>query len=168
MKTLALALLLFSTAVTSAEPANRITVDTTDWPPGRAQVFTLDGTVNVTVFRLNETRTITIQRLGLKNTYTIAPVDGELQVTSADTNDGLLLSPHRVVVDGVTLEKNPVKLPPSIQIPGEGKPRYYICPKDEVMLRVPHDKHAGEFTCPVDGTKMKPAVGRESRYFLLH
>lgn len=164
MQTLALAVLLFSTAVGSTE-ANRITVDTTGWPPGRAQVFMIDNGVRVSVFRLNEVRTVTIERFGLKNTYTIERVDDELQVTKADTKDGMLLSPHRIVVDGITLETHALKVPAA---PRQPKPRYYICPKDEVMLRVPHDKHGGEFTCPVDGTKMKPAVGRESAYFLLH
>src|SRR5687768_12830789 len=110
MQTLALAVLLFSTAVGSTE-ANRIVVDTTGWPPGRAQVFTIDNLVRVTVFRINEVRTVTIERFGLKNTYTIESIDGELQVTKADTKDGLLLSPHRIVVDGITLEKHVLKFP---------------------------------------------------------
>ena len=165
MQTLALAVLLFSTALGSTE-AKRIVVDTTDWPSGRAQVVMIDDLVRVTVFRMNDVRQITVERLGLKNTYTVEPVDGELQVTKSDTKDGMLLSPDRIVVDGIPLDKPILKFPQTPR--GGAKPRYYICPKDEVMLRVPHDKHGGEFTCPVDGTKMKPAVGRESAYFLLH
>ena len=46
-------------------------------------------------------------------------------------------------------------------------PRYWICPKDEVMLRVPHAKHDAKFNCPVDGTPMRPAIGRRSEFYLL-
>lgn len=161
MKPLVCAFLLL--AATLAADENRITVDTTNWPSGRAQMIMVDDTVRVTVVRIGDARHVTIERLGLINKYTLEPVDGELQVTSSDTGKGLILSPHRLVIDGVSLEKLP-RLPKS---PGSMKPRYYICPKDQTMLRVPHDKHDGEFTCPVDGTKMKPAVGRESAYFLL-
>ena len=46
--------------------------------------------------------------------------------------------------------------------------RYWICPKDETMLRVVTPNHKGEFECPVDGTVMKPAAGRPPAYFLLN
>lgn len=161
MKTLALALLL-STAIGSPE-ANRIVIDTTGWRPNQAQVVMVDATTRVTVARNGDVRHVTVERLGITNRYTLEPVDGELQVTSADIQGRLILSPDRIVVDGVSLDKAPQPLSPR----SKAKPRYYVCPKDQTMLRVPHDRHNGEFKCPVDGTRMKPAVGHQSAIFLL-
>ena len=45
-----------------------------------------------------------VLRMGMTNEYTIEPVEGVLQVTSRNTNRGVLISPHRITVDGVNLE----------------------------------------------------------------
>ena len=58
---------------------------------------------------------------------------------------------------------------PQMQVPPGrlANPRYWICPKDETMLRVVASPNKGAFNCPIDGTPMKPAVGRDSAIFLL-
>jgi hypothetical protein len=54
------------------------------------------------------------------------------------------------------------------QIPQRrGRVYFYICPKDETMVRVPHSKFTGDLKCPVDGTVMKPGLGQRSAIFLL-
>lgn len=46
-------------------------------------------------------------------------------------------------------------------------PRYYVCPKDETLLRVKSaDPHA-EYKCPVDGTVMRAGAGPQTKFFLL-
>ena len=45
--------------------------------------------------------------------------------------------------------------------------RYYICPKDETLVRVTQATHTGDVKCPLDGTVMTPGRGRTSAYFLL-
>jgi hypothetical protein len=57
---------------------------------------------------------------------------------------------------------------PQMQVPPRAPAvRYWICPKDETMLRVVKPDRKGGFECPLDGTRMKPAVGRDSAIFLL-
>jgi hypothetical protein len=159
MKTLAFVLLLSSAIVTP--PADKITVDTSAMLPGQSQVFTLDESVRVEVTRVGEQRSVRIERMGIVNLYQLEPVNGRLQVTVAETDRGLVVSPHRIVVDGVALDGIP-------QIPARrGRLYFYICPKDETMVRIPHSNFRGELKCPVDGTVMKPGLGQQSAIFLL-
>ncbi len=46
-------------------------------------------------------------------------------------------------------------------------PRYFVCPKDGAMLRVPGGTSGEAFKCPVDGTDMKSGVGMNKKFFLL-
>jgi hypothetical protein len=160
MKALAFVLLL-ATSVAASDEAPRVVVDTTTFRPGQVQVVTIDGSVTVSVSRRGDTRHVKVERLGLTNEYTLEPVEGVLTVTRVEA-ERPILAPHRIVIDGVPLDRLPSTREP------RGPVRYYICPKDEAMLRVPHSRHSGELKCPVDGTPMKPAVGRGNAYFLLH
>ena len=46
--------------------------------------------------------------------------------------------------------------------------RYYICPKDETIVRVGRGAPAtGGLLCPIDGAKMKAGTGPSSSIFLL-
>lgn len=162
----AFAFVLFLAAATAAliaqtVPSPAIVVDTTLWKNGESQTFTLDDTVHVTIRRDGEVRRVTVMRLGMTNEYTIEPVEGHLQVTSRNTNRGVLISPHRITVDGVNLQGE-------LRLPAQrSRALFYICPKDQTMLRVPHSDHDGDFKCPVDGTPMRPSVAPGSPYFLL-
>ncbi len=164
MKAFACALFLAVIAAHAvAQPApSTIVADTSLWKNGESQTFTLDDTVLVTIRRDGEVRRVTVMRLGMTNEYTIEPIEGRLQVTSRNTNRGVLISPHRITVDGVNLEGE-------LRFPSQqrGRALFYICPKDQTMLRVPHTDHDGEFKCPVDGTPMRPSAGPGSPYFLL-
>jgi len=160
MKALAVVLFLAG-AVVQAAPST-YGFDTSDLKAGEARVFTLDGTVRVTLRRDGEVRRVTVERLGIINEYTLEPVDGVLQVTRRNIDQGLILSPHRIIVDGVNLEGS-LRFPES-----RGKALFYICPKDHTMLRIPHSDHDGQFKCPVDGTPMRPSSGPTSPYFLLN
>ena len=46
-------------------------------------------------------------------------------------------------------------------------PQYFMCPKDQAMLRVPSAKKGATFKCPVDGTEMRPGAGKDGMIFLL-
>lgn len=46
-------------------------------------------------------------------------------------------------------------------------PRYFICPKDETVVRIGRGTPSGELLCPVDGTKMKAGTGRQKSIYLL-
>ena len=62
--------------------------------------------------------------------------------------------------------ESPVRPLPSKYPPPAKAASYYICPKDETMLRVPKEKDLGDFKCPVDGTPMKQ--WRTRQFFLLN
>jgi hypothetical protein len=160
----ALAFVLFLVATTAGAAPARFGFDTSEIRPGEARVFMVDEAVKVTLRRDGVVRRVTIERSGVMNYYTLEPVDGELKVTSRDVEQGLILGPHRIMVDGVPLEGSALRFPPPSP---RGKALYYICPKDQTMLRVPHSDHDGDFKCPVDGTPMKPGSGNASPYFLL-
>lgn len=162
----ALAFVLFLVAMLTglfahAARPSTIAADTSSWKHGESQTFTLDGTVHVTIRRDGDVRRVTVMRLGMTNEYTVEPVDGVLQVTSRNLNRGVLISPHRIAVDGVSLEGE-VRLPST-----RSRALFYMCPKDRTVLAVPHSDHDGEFKCPVDGTPMRPSVAPGSPYFLL-
>ena len=156
MQTLVLALLLAT--------AQTLGIDTSTFLPGQTRVFHFDEGVTVTVSRMADVRQVRVERMGIANNYRLEPADGELRVTWSDAAGKTILSPHRIVIDGVALDGVGQQAPPAQR----GKPHYYICPRDETMLRVPHSNHSGGFKCPVDGTPMKPAKGRESAIFLLN
>lgn len=55
-------------------------------------------------------------------------------------------------------------------MPAPPKPassRYFICPKDETVVRVGRLSPKGELLCPVDGTKMKAGTGPSKSIYLL-
>lgn len=159
----ALAFVLFLAAAT-VQAVGMYAFDTSKLAPGVAHVFTVDDSVRVTIRRDGEVRHVTVERLGIRNEYKLERVNGVLELTWKDVAQGLVFSPHRILVDGVTLDGSlPVPSPDLRK-----KATYYICPKDQTMLRVPHSDHDGEFQCPVDGTPMKPSAGRTSPYFLLN
>jgi hypothetical protein len=57
-----------------------------------------------------------------------------------------------------------------IIIPPSGTPatpRYFICPKDETVVRIGRGTPSGELLCPVDGTKMKAGTGPRKSIYLL-
>jgi hypothetical protein len=158
MKALAFVLFLAAAGVQAA-PAT-IGFDTSELKPGEARVLALDGFVRITIRRDGEVRRVTVERMGITNDYTLEPVDGELKVTSRDVDQGVIVSPQRILIDGVPLE--------SLRFPAPAtRALIYICPKDQTMLRVPHSDHDGAFKCPVDGTPMKPSARPSSPYFLL-
>ncbi|HYR29234.1 MAG TPA: hypothetical protein VEU30_12265 [Thermoanaerobaculia bacterium] len=163
MKAFAAALLVVAVSAVAAE-LPRITVDTNTLSPGQVRVFTLDDSVNVSVSRTGERRHIRVERLGMVNEYVLEPLDGILQVTRKDTGKGIVISAHRIAVDGIPLDTVvfPVPATPS----PDDVVSYFVCPKDETRVHVPRG-HAGPIFCPVDGTRMKRAKGPTARYFLL-
>ena len=158
MKALAFVLLLAATGSFTEEPC--IAVTSEGLGDKQANVFTFENGVKITLSRRGEARHVDVERGRVRNRFILEPVDGKLTVTWSDTEGGYAVTPERILVDGVPLTEVQV-WPPSHSA------RYWICPKDQTMLRVPHSKHSGEFKCPVDGTPMKPAVGRRSEYYLL-
>lgn len=161
MKALAFALFLMSASL--AEGPVVITTSPNDTEP---KVVLLDD-IRITVTREGEIRRVRVERLGLPtdyklNEYVIEPVDGQLRATAIRMTADPLIPTRKLVIDGVNLGDS-LALPPQRRYGGTW--RYYVCPSDETMLRVPR---AGEYACPLDGTQMKPVAGTRNPYFLLN
>ena len=165
MKALAFVLFLAAAAeaIAQAAPAKLI-VDTSQWKDGQSYETMLDNSVRVTIRREGEVRRVTASRLGITNEYRIEPVDGVLTVTSVRTEPFVVISPHRITVDGLNMDGSQDGVPGSAN---RRRALFYICPKDDTILRIPHSNHDGDFRCPVDGTPMRPSAGPASPYFLL-
>lgn len=142
----------------TATAATAMDISTAGMLADQARTFSLEDGVKVTVTRTGETRNVRVEQDGLARSYKIEPVDGKLQITGTDAENGTLVPKQRITVDGVELFE---------PIPLRRTAHYWVCPKDETMLRIPHSNHDGNFRCPVDGTPMKAAVGRSGAYFLL-
>jgi hypothetical protein len=168
MKTLAFAFLLFATAA--------IEVNTGRLADGATQTYNV-GSRMVAVYKSGDTTTVRVQEGGRVDTVTLTRAGGKLSIGHKD-NGGerrfIVVDRPKVVVDGIDLEpylsgaiaEAPEQRPaPSPR--ATGNPRYYICPKDQSMLRVPHGQPGATYKCPVDGTEMKSGTGPQSQYWLL-
>lgn len=75
-----------------------------------------------------------------------------------------ILGPRRAAKEDAPPQKNITPIPPR----AAATSRYFICPKDETVVRVGRGTPpAGELLCPVDGTKMKAGAGPANSIFLL-
>lgn len=176
MKALALAFLLFA--------STPIVIDTTRLADGASDVR-IEGNRTVTVARMGTTITVRIDEGKRVDTVTITrQPGGELSIAHSDNGQSrpvIALDRRPVIVDGVDLEPflagnflGMQQTPEAEVVPPQperrdtrGTPRYYICPKDETMVRVPAGRAAGDLMCPLDGTPMKSGTGRDSQIFLL-
>lgn len=71
---------------------------------------------------------------------------------------------RRAAKEDAPQQKNITPIPPR----AAATSRYYICPKDETVVRVGRGAPAtGELLCPVDGAKMKAGTGPSRSIFLL-
>jgi hypothetical protein len=102
MTALLLALLL--STVTAQPQMKTLAVGTDNMLPGQSRVFELDDSVKVTVTRVGEQRRVLVERLGVANHYTVEPTARGLAVTFADVTGGIVVSPHRIIIDGVPLD----------------------------------------------------------------
>jgi hypothetical protein len=57
-------------------------------------------------------------------------------------------------------------LPPDRDL-AQNEPRFYLCPKDGALLRVPTATKGTKFLCPVDGAEMAEGKGPSKKLFLL-
>ena len=171
MKSLAMAFLLFATAA--------IEVNTSKLAEGATQTFA-SGSRTVTVYRSGSTTTVRVAEGERVDTVTLTREGGKLSIGHEDNGVArrlLVVDRPKVIVDGIDLEPHlmdsfeapntaPAPDPKkSITVPADG--RYFICPKDATVMRVPTPMPGRTFKCPVDGTEMKSGVGPGSRYFLL-
>ena len=168
---LAFAVLLFATAA--------IEVNTDTLADGATQRFSV-GSRQVAVHKSGDTTTVRVQEGERIDTVMIASKPGKLLIARQDNGVEprfIVVDRPKVVVNGLDLEpylartvtgKPGAVMPLPDERPAvQGGPQYYICPKDEVMLRLPHGPANGEFHCPLDGTLMKPGMGPQSQYWLL-
>lgn len=174
MKVLALAFLLFA--------STPIVIDSSKLVPGRS-LTNIGGSRTVTAFREGNTVTVTVSEGKRVDTITITREDGKLSVSHRDNGEPrelIALDRRPVIVDGIDLEPyiNNVlgtepqggitPLPPRPDRRTGAGPRYYICPKDETMVRVPAGRGGpDELHCPLDGTPLRAGTGADSQIFLL-
>lgn len=108
--------------------------------------------------------------------------DGQLSIARSDNGvprEIIALDRRPVIVDGIDLEPfmagNFVgaqqstaprgAAPPPAQ--KDQRPTYYVCPKDETMVRVKPGRGPAELNCPLDGTPMKAGTGWDNQIFLI-
>jgi hypothetical protein len=174
MKALALSFLLFA--------ASPIVIDTAKLPPGRVLIND-GGSRSVTVAREGNTVTVRIEEGKRVDTMTMTrKADGQLSIGRSDNGQPrqiIALDRRPVIVDGIDLEpflagnflgtqQNAAPreaAPPSVQ--KDQRPTYYICPKDETMVRVKPGRGPAELNCPLDGTPMKAGTGSDKQIFLI-
>ena len=175
MKAAVLAILLFA--------STPIVIDTTKLADGARDVRR-EGNRTVAVARDGNTVTVRIDEGKRVDTVTMTRgANGELSIAHKDNGEPrqmFALDRRPVIVDGIDLE--PVlagsllgdQNNPSREIPlpesrfQQSSPRYYVCPKDETMVRVKPGRGPAELKCPLDGTLMKAGTGADSQIFLLH
>ena len=172
MKPLALAFLLFA--------STPIIIDTSKLPPGRTVINT-SGSRTVAAFREGNTVTVTVKEGKREDTVRITREGASLSIAKSNNGEERqLIVPDRqpVIVDGMDLEpilagaaatyhEGPFAVPPDRR-DAYPRPRYFLCPKDETMVRVKPGRAAGDLMCPLDGTKMEESVGHDKQYWLLH
>jgi hypothetical protein len=174
MKALALSFLLFATSP--------IVIDTTKLADG-ASDMRVEGSRKVGVGRVRNTVTVRIEEGKRVDTITMTrQAGGQLSIAHSDNGEPrqiIALDRRPVIVDGIDLEPfmagnflgtqhgaaPPEAVPPSQKQPD--RPTYYVCPKDETMVRVLPGRGPNELHCPLDGTLMRAGTGRDSQIFLL-
>lgn len=175
MKVLALSFLLFATSP--------IVFDTTKLADGAADVR-VEGSRKVSVGRVKNTVTVTIEEGKRVDTVTLTrKADGQLSIGHTDNGAKrqiLSLDRRPVIVDGIDLEpflagnfmgQQTVPMPRNVTPPPpaqkDQRPTYYVCPKDETMVRVRPGRGPAELLCPLDGTPMKAGTGSDNQIFLV-
>ncbi|HEX6097730.1 MAG TPA: hypothetical protein VF432_15495 [Thermoanaerobaculia bacterium] len=174
MKVLALSFLLFATSP--------MVFDTTKLADGASDVR-LEGSRTVSVTRTGETVTVRVEEGKRVDTVTLTrKAGGEVTISHKDNGEPRRLLPlgrQPVVVDGIDLEPfmagnffgtqtmaAPREVPPP-PARNERRPTYYVCPKDETMVRVRPGRGPAELFCPLDGTPMKAGTGSDKQIFLI-
>jgi hypothetical protein len=174
MKVLALSFLLFATSP--------MVFDTTKLADGASDVR-LEGSRKVSVTRTGETVTVRVEEGKRVDTLTLTrKAGGEVTISHKDNGEPrrfLPLGRQPVVVDGIDLEPfmagnflgtQTTVVPPSVVPPPpqkDSRPTYYVCPKDQTMVRVLPGRGPAELLCPLDGTPMKTGTGSDRQIFLL-
>jgi hypothetical protein len=176
MKALALAFLLFA--------STPILIDTHKLADGARDVRH-EGSRTVSIARSGNTVVVRIDEGRRTDTVTMTRQEnGELSIAHQDNGvprQMIGLDRRPVIVDGIDLEPflagnllGTQKAAPKVTPPKPDRrydekngPRYYVCPKDETMVRVPANRAPAELNCPLDGTPMKAGTGRGSAFFLL-
>jgi hypothetical protein len=144
-----------------------------------------EGSRTVSIARDGNTVVVRIDEGKRTDTVTMTRGEsGELSIAHQDNGAPrqiLGLDRRPVIVDGIDLEPflagnllGTQKTAPKVRPPQPDRryddrsgARYYVCPKDETMVRVPAGRAPAELKCPVDGTPMKAGTGRDSAFFLL-
>jgi hypothetical protein len=167
MKTLAFAFLLFATPTF-------IEIDTTTLTAPRMWEV---GNRRVTAEKAGDTTIVRVAEGDRIDTVQIRYVDGKRQITRSDNGvprPFLFIDRAHVLVDGMDIEPfltgdgAITEAPPKKKYaPEPGAYRFYVCPKDQAVLRVLPTVPEKTFTCPVDGTVMKSGVGPGRKYWLL-
>jgi hypothetical protein len=174
MKVLALSFLLFATSP--------IVFDTTKLADGAADVR-VEGSRKVSVSRSGDTVAVTVTEGKRVDTVTLTrQASGQLSIGRSDNGAPRQLLPldrRPVIVDGLDLEpflagnfigQQTTPAPRNVTPPSAQKdqrPTYYVCPKDETMVRVRPGRGPAELLCPLDGTPMKAGTGSDKQIFLI-
>ena len=175
MKTLAMAVLLFATTT--------INIDTRGLADG-AKETRVEGSRRVAVEKVEGKTVVRVEEAGRIDTIVMSRANGRLSVEHSANNVPrrlFALDRPQVIVDGVDLEpflsgaqstpsREETRKPRREEAQTDEWPQYYVCPKDQAMLRIPHPTRgatAETYNCPVDGTPMRRGLGPQSQYWLL-
>ncbi len=169
MKAVALAVLLFATP---------IVIDTTKLGEG-GKTARFEGSRRVTVEKLADETIVRVEEGERLDTVTLHRGGRITRSDNGKMRPFTVLDRPHVIVDGFDLEPfitggqgepqddgltSPTPRPDTLK---PGPTRYYLCPKDQSMLRVPNAPRDATYKCPVDGTVMREAVGSNKEYYLL-
>ncbi len=162
------ALLLAAGALVHADETSTLTIQPSEMKDGETKTFTDDGRT-ITVRREGNTTHVRIDEADKTEKLTITREGNRIRIGRSDGNGfrSLLVGPERrrIVIDGVPIPEFDT-LPKHRQLPSRKATTWFVCPKDQTMMRVPEDKADQTYKCPVDGTTMERRKGRGFTFFL--
>ena len=168
---LAMAVMLFATAT--------IHIDTGHLGDGLRETRS-EGSRRVTVEKSDGKTIVRVEEGPRVDTVVLSSQEGQLTIEHSANSvprRTFALDRPAVIVDGIDLEpwlsgaQGTTSMKPQPRrerTEVESWPQYYVCPKDEAVLRVPRAHGNVEtYHCPIDGTPMKRGKGPKSQYWLL-
>jgi hypothetical protein len=142
--------LVFASAFAlDARGATTLTVNPSEMRDGETKTIMDDG-LTITVRREGDTTRIDMEGAGQTEGLSITRDGRRIRIgRHGDGSRSIIISPGRVE-----------RLPLFRSIPGGKSQTFFVCPKDQSMLRVPDDKSGETYRCPVDGSTMEKRRGR--------
>ena len=131
-----------------AQGSTTLTVNPSEMRDGETKTVMDDGRT-ITVRREGDTTRIEIEGAGQTEKLSITRDGDRIRIGRHGDSRSIIIGPGLV-------ERLPLLRP----IPGAKSQTFFVCPKDQSMLRVPEEKAGEAYRCPVDGTTMEKRRGR--------